>query len=107
MLFFDDEDRNIEAVSKMGVTSILVGNEVNLGALRQGLSEFSQKSSSSGRDLQNLITLFLRVIHDLYSGVKLSTAACRESNVLLSTQTITVEVLFCYIIYSYHQTIIL
>ena len=37
----------------MGETSILVGNEVNLGALRQGLSEFSQKSSSSGRDLQN------------------------------------------------------
>ncbi|PRQ48481.1 putative protein-tyrosine-phosphatase [Rosa chinensis] len=41
MLFFDDEDRNIHAVSKMGVTSILVGNGVNLGALGQGLSEFS------------------------------------------------------------------
>ena len=37
----------------MGETSVLVGNEVNLGALRQELSEFSQKSSSSGRDLQN------------------------------------------------------
>ncbi|GMN33986.1 hypothetical protein TIFTF001_004441 [Ficus carica] len=47
MLFFDDEDRNIQAVTKMGVTSILVGNGVNLGALRQGLAEFSQKSASS------------------------------------------------------------
>ncbi|KAM5577047.1 hypothetical protein ABKV19_007743 [Rosa sericea] len=43
MLFFDDVDRNIHAVSKMGVTSILVGNGVNRGALRQGLSEFSRK----------------------------------------------------------------
>ncbi|KAL6277339.1 hypothetical protein ACE6H2_020940 [Prunus campanulata] len=49
MLFFDDEDRNIQTVSKMGVTSILVGNGVNLGALRQGLSEFSRKSASSSR----------------------------------------------------------
>ncbi|KDP29765.1 hypothetical protein JCGZ_18700 [Jatropha curcas] len=49
MLFFDDEDRNIQATSKMGVTSILVGNGVNLGALRQGLSEFSRKSGSSSR----------------------------------------------------------
>ncbi|KAI9125226.1 hypothetical protein K1719_003842 [Acacia pycnantha] len=47
MLFFDDEDRNIEAVSKMGVTSILVGNGVNLAALRNGLSQFSQSSGSS------------------------------------------------------------
>ncbi|PON84745.1 Magnesium-dependent phosphatase-1 type [Trema orientale] len=45
MLFFDDEDRNIQAVSKMGVTCILVEDGVNLGALRQGLAEFSQKSS--------------------------------------------------------------
>ncbi|KGN43755.1 magnesium-dependent phosphatase 1 [Cucumis sativus] len=42
MLFFDDEDRNIETVGKMGVTSILVGNGVNLGALRQGLTSYSQ-----------------------------------------------------------------
>ncbi|CAA0807365.1 Haloacid dehalogenase-like hydrolase (HAD) superfamily protein [Striga hermonthica] len=49
MLFFDDEDRNIETVSKMGVTSILVGNGVNLGAFRQGLSEFSQNRSSLGK----------------------------------------------------------
>ncbi|KAG6406754.1 hypothetical protein SASPL_134363 [Salvia splendens] len=49
MLFFDDEDRNIDAVSNMGVTSILVGNGVNLGALRQGLSKYSQNQSPSGR----------------------------------------------------------
>ncbi|CAI9111448.1 OLC1v1011670C1 [Oldenlandia corymbosa var. corymbosa] len=49
MLFFDDEDRNIEAVSKMGVTSVLVYDGVTLEALRQGLSDFSQVSSSNGR----------------------------------------------------------
>ncbi|KAJ4963948.1 hypothetical protein NE237_023887 [Protea cynaroides] len=52
MLFFDDEDRNIEAVSKMGVTSILVGNGVNLGALRQGLTMFTQNSAPSERNNQ-------------------------------------------------------
>ncbi|XP_021897506.1 magnesium-dependent phosphatase 1-like [Carica papaya] len=53
MLFFDDEDRNIQAVSKMGVTSIYVSNGVNLGALRQGLLEFSQKSESPRRVKRN------------------------------------------------------
>lgn len=33
-------------VSTMGVTSILVDNGINLDALRQGFSEFSQKSGS-------------------------------------------------------------
>ncbi|KAJ7943729.1 Magnesium-dependent phosphatase-1 [Quillaja saponaria] len=47
MLFFDDEERNTETVSKMDVTSILVGNGVNLAALRKGLSEFSQQSGLS------------------------------------------------------------
>ena len=32
----------------MGATSILVENGVNLGALRQGLTKFSQNSASSG-----------------------------------------------------------
>ncbi|CBI34012.3 hypothetical protein VitviT2T_004085 [Vitis vinifera] len=45
MLFFDDEDRNIESVSKTGVTSILVGNGLNIGAFRQGLTKFSQNSA--------------------------------------------------------------
>ncbi|KAJ4965277.1 hypothetical protein NE237_017126 [Protea cynaroides] len=52
MLFFDDENRNIEAVSTMGVSSILVGNGVNVGALRQGLIVFTQKSVSSDRNNQ-------------------------------------------------------
>ncbi|XP_065875097.1 uncharacterized protein [Euphorbia lathyris] len=50
MLFFDDEDRNIGPTSEMGATSILVDDGVNLGALRQGLSEFYRKSSSSSRN---------------------------------------------------------
>uniref|UniRef100_A0A7N0VNC3 Magnesium-dependent phosphatase 1 n=1 Tax=Kalanchoe fedtschenkoi TaxID=63787 RepID=A0A7N0VNC3_KALFE len=48
MLFFDDENRNIEAVSQMGVTSIYVNNGVNLRALREGLLSFSHKCGSSG-----------------------------------------------------------
>ncbi|KAE8708390.1 Haloacid dehalogenase-like hydrolase superfamily protein isoform 2 [Hibiscus syriacus] len=52
MLFFDDEDRNIEAVSKMGVTSIYVGNGVNLGALRQGLTEFTENQNTSEKNKQ-------------------------------------------------------
>ncbi|CAK9162486.1 unnamed protein product [Ilex paraguariensis] len=52
MLFFDDEDRNIQGVSKMGVTSILVGNGVTLGALRQGLTEFSQNWGALERNKQ-------------------------------------------------------
>ncbi|KAL8150837.1 hypothetical protein V2J09_020645, partial [Rumex salicifolius] len=47
MLFFDDEDRNIQSVSKMGVTSILVDDGVNLGALRQGLTKFKKNAESS------------------------------------------------------------
>ncbi|CAH9084624.1 unnamed protein product [Cuscuta epithymum] len=46
MLFFDDEDRNIEAVSKMGVTSILVNNGVNIVALKEGLTCFKQNFAS-------------------------------------------------------------
>ncbi|CAA6675635.1 unnamed protein product [Spirodela intermedia] len=45
MLFFDDEDRNIEAVSSMGVTSIYVGNGVNLEAFRLGLRTFARSRS--------------------------------------------------------------
>ncbi|KAI3752932.1 hypothetical protein L2E82_24974 [Cichorium intybus] len=45
MLFFDDENRDIEAVSKLGVTSILVNNGVTIGALCKGLEEFSCPSS--------------------------------------------------------------
>ncbi|KAF7843023.1 magnesium-dependent phosphatase 1 [Senna tora] len=52
MLFFDDENRNIQAVSKMGVTSILVGKGVNLGALREGLTRFSQNRKASEKNKQ-------------------------------------------------------
>ncbi|CAL1370406.1 unnamed protein product [Linum trigynum] len=52
MLFFDDEDRNINTVSKMGVTSILVGNGVNLGALKEGLTRFSQNTNAVEKNKQ-------------------------------------------------------
>ncbi|XP_010530658.1 PREDICTED: magnesium-dependent phosphatase 1 [Tarenaya hassleriana] len=52
MLFFDDEDRNIKSVSKMGVTSILVGNGVTLGAFRQGLTEFAQNQNNIEKNKQ-------------------------------------------------------
>ncbi|XP_074584641.1 uncharacterized protein LOC141840525 [Curcuma longa] len=50
MLFFDDEYRNIEEVSKMGVTSIHVENGVNLDKLRLGLRIFSRASTSANID---------------------------------------------------------
>ncbi|TKY59456.1 Magnesium-dependent phosphatase 1 [Spatholobus suberectus] len=47
MLFFDDDNNNIQGVSKIGVTSILVKNGVNLGAFRNGLTKFSQNRNAS------------------------------------------------------------
>ncbi|XP_044980277.1 magnesium-dependent phosphatase 1 isoform X1 [Hordeum vulgare subsp. vulgare] len=41
MLFFDDENRNIQSVSKMGVTSVLVDNGLNLDMFKLGLSNFA------------------------------------------------------------------
>jgi len=49
MLFFDDENRNIEAVSKMGVTSVLVENGVNLDMFKLGLSNFATNCAASSR----------------------------------------------------------
>ncbi|CAL9072014.1 unnamed protein product [Musa acuminata var. zebrina] len=46
MLFFNDEHRNIEGISKMGVTSVHVENGVNLEKLRLGLRNFSHQSVS-------------------------------------------------------------
>ncbi|MQL87267.1 hypothetical protein Taro_019816 [Colocasia esculenta] len=51
MVFFDDEDRNIEAVSNMGVTSIHVERGVNLEALRLGLKTFAQNSLPPGTNI--------------------------------------------------------
>ena len=42
-------------VSKMGVTSILVDNGVNLGALRQGLTEYSKNVESSEKNKQRWV----------------------------------------------------
>ncbi|KAK4747850.1 hypothetical protein SAY87_014436 [Trapa incisa] len=58
MLFFDDEDRNIQAVSKMGVTSLLVGNGVNLGAFRQGLVMHSQNAETAEKNLNRWRTKY-------------------------------------------------
>ncbi|GAB2292032.1 hypothetical protein Dimus_026280 [Dionaea muscipula] len=52
MLFFDDEDRNIQTVQNMGVTSILVNDGVNLGALQEGLTKFAQNSGASEKNKQ-------------------------------------------------------
>ncbi|KAI6678340.1 hypothetical protein NL676_039136 [Syzygium grande] len=60
MLFFDDEDRNIEAVSKMGVTSILVGDGVNLKAFRQGLAKFSENFNTVEKNKQRWRTKFTK-----------------------------------------------
>ncbi|KAJ6821379.1 magnesium-dependent phosphatase 1-like [Iris pallida] len=53
MLFFDDEDRNIDAVSKMGVTSILVERGVTLEKLRLGLEKFSRNCAPTTPTNQN------------------------------------------------------
>ncbi|CAM6117130.1 unnamed protein product [Calypogeia fissa] len=47
MLFFDDEERNIQAVSQMGVKSVLVHNGVNLNALKEGLQKFGDVETGS------------------------------------------------------------
>ncbi|KAM2927942.1 hypothetical protein COP2_035244 [Malus domestica] len=58
MLFFDDENRKIQAVSKMGVTSILVDNGVNIGALRQGLTKYTENVNTSEKNKQKWRTKF-------------------------------------------------
>ncbi|KAK8950412.1 hypothetical protein KSP40_PGU009876 [Platanthera guangdongensis] len=46
MLFFDDEYGNIDKVSKMGVTSILVDDGVNLQELQSGLEKFTKSQTT-------------------------------------------------------------
>ncbi|KAH7445025.1 hypothetical protein KP509_02G102900 [Ceratopteris richardii] len=41
VIFFDDEDRNIQSVSRMGVTSVLVHDGVDIRALQKGLTDFA------------------------------------------------------------------
>lgn len=43
MIFFDDERRNIEDISKLGVTCIYVRNGLNFDCIKQGLSDFSSR----------------------------------------------------------------
>ncbi|CAD6206564.1 unnamed protein product [Miscanthus lutarioriparius] len=49
MLFFDDEDRNIDPVSNLGVKSVLVENGVNLDMFKLGLSNFATNYAASSR----------------------------------------------------------
>ncbi|XP_037772026.1 magnesium-dependent phosphatase 1 isoform X2 [Chelonia mydas] len=42
MLFFDDEERNIRDVSKLGVTCVLVPNGMTQALLTQGLEAFAR-----------------------------------------------------------------
>ncbi len=46
MLFFDDENRNIVDLQKMGVVSILVTSGVDCLVLDQGLAQFERERSS-------------------------------------------------------------
>ena len=45
MLFFDDEDRNIHDVSKLGVTCVLVGRGINKKLFIEGLEQFAKQAS--------------------------------------------------------------
>lgn len=45
-------------VSKMGVTSLSVGNGVNLGAFRQGLMVFSQNADTAEKNLNRWRTKY-------------------------------------------------
>lgn len=45
-------------VSKMGVTSVLVGNGVNLGAFQQGLTMFSQNANTAEKNLKRWRTKY-------------------------------------------------
>ena len=43
MIFFDDEQRNISDLTKVGVLSILVRNGVTHKVIQDGLKEFASK----------------------------------------------------------------
>ncbi|KAE8009287.1 hypothetical protein FH972_005734 [Carpinus fangiana] len=58
MLFFDDENRNIQAVSKMGATSILVDKGINLTALQEGLTRFSENWKTIEKNKQKWLKKF-------------------------------------------------
>lgn len=43
MLFFDDENRNIVDLTKLGVLSILVKDGVSHAVIKQGLDKFANQ----------------------------------------------------------------
>jgi len=45
MIFFDDEDRNIRDLSKVGVHCVLVNKGVSLDLIKKSLEEFARKSA--------------------------------------------------------------
>lgn len=47
MLFFDDEQRNIVDLERLGVISILVKNGMTIKVLMDGLKKFSDTRTSS------------------------------------------------------------
>lgn len=45
MMFFDDEQRNISDVSKLGVTSIFVRDGVSKNVIEEGMQMFKRRQS--------------------------------------------------------------
>lgn len=43
MIFFDDENRNISDINKIGVLSILVKDGVNHALIKKGLEQYANK----------------------------------------------------------------
>lgn len=43
MIFFDDEERNIEDVSQLGVTSILVRDGLTPKVVKEGFAEYARQ----------------------------------------------------------------
>lgn len=47
MLFFDDEERNIVDINRLGVVAILVGSGVNNNVTEEGLAYFVKVRNKS------------------------------------------------------------
>lgn len=45
MIFFDDEQRNINDVSKLGVVSIFVRDGVSKNVIEEGMKQFKSRRS--------------------------------------------------------------
>jgi magnesium-dependent phosphatase 1 len=51
MIFFDDEDRNITAVGRLGTTSIYVRGGLSVKCFLRGLSEFNNKNNNDNEKI--------------------------------------------------------